>query len=164
LTGRIVHINTSSGGIPKRAVASATLTPHGIEGDSWSHPRLHGGPNQAVLLIALETIEELQHLGYPVQAGSLGENLTTEGLDYTQIRIGHQFRTGEALLEITKVRVPCATLDIYGPAIKDEIYDAQVKAGEASSPRWGKSGFYARVVRPGPLWPGDIIALVAALA
>jgi MOSC domain-containing protein YiiM len=80
---------------------------------------------QAVLLIAAETIDELKARGYPVFYGALGENLTTRGLDRRQLRIGQQLRAGGAVLEITKVRGPCAALDVYGPAIKQEIYDAR---------------------------------------
>jgi MOSC domain-containing protein YiiM len=114
--------------------------------------------------MALETIEGLRALGYPVYPGALGENLTTAGLDYRQIRLGHRFRVRDVLLEVTKLRVPCATLDVYGPSIKSELYDGQAKAGDPSSLRWGMSGFYARVIRPGIVWPDDIITLEAVLA
>ena len=47
-----------------------------------------------------------------------------------------------------------------GRPIQDAIYDAKVKAGDPSSPRWGMSGFYARVIDPGLVRTNDIIALV----
>jgi len=162
--GVIVQINVSRGGIPKRPVAAGMITPLGLAGDACAHPQIHGGPRQAVLLIGAETIDELKALGYPVFYGALGENLTTRGLDRCQLRIGHQLRAGVAVLEITKVRGPCAALDVYGPAIKQEIYDSRVKAGDATSPRWGMSGFYARVIRPGPVHPDDAVVILSALA
>jgi len=164
MTGQIVQINISRGGIPKRPVPDVLITPLGLEADSWNHPEIHGGRSQAVLLIAAETIEELAARGYPVYPGALGENLTTRGIDRKQWRIGQQFRVGPVLLELTKVRVPCATLDIYGPTIKQEIYDKRVKAGDPASPRWGMSGFYASVIEPGPVQVNDIISLEAMLA
>jgi MOSC domain-containing protein YiiM len=163
-SGTIVQINVSPGGLPKRAVASAIITPQGLAGDAWAHPQIHGGLRQTVLLIAAEVIDELKARGYPVFYGALGENLTTRGLDHRQLRIGHQLRAGAAVLEITKVRGPCAALDIYGPAIKQEIYDAQVTAGDPTSPRWGMGGFYARVIQPGPVYPDDPILLLTALS
>jgi len=160
VTGSIVQINISPGGIPKRPVFEAEITPVGIRGDSWAHPQIHGGPKQAVLLVTSEGIDELIAQGYPLFAGALGENLTTHGLDRRQMRIGQRYRIGEVVLETTKMRVPCTTLDIYGPSIKGAIYDAQIKASDAASPRWGLSGFYTRVLRGGIIRPGDIIELV----
>lgn len=165
MTPTIAQVNLSPrGGIPKRPASQALATPFGLEGDSVAHPGIHGGPDKAVLIIAAETTEELIARGYPLFFGALGENLTTRGLDMRQLRVGTCLRAGEALLEISKVRAPCATLDIYGPGLKYEIYDARVKAGDHTSPRWGMSGFYARVIEPGTIRPNDIIGLVSALA
>jgi MOSC domain-containing protein YiiM len=164
MTGLVLQINVSPGGIPKRPIAEAQLDARGFEGDSWAHPQFHGGPNQAVLMIARETIEALRAKGYPVYEGALGENLTTQGLDPALWRAGQQYRVGEAVIELTKVRAPCNTLDVYGPAIKEEIYDQQVKAKDTRSPRWALSGFYARVVRPGLVFPGNVISLLSELA
>ena len=160
MTGSIIQVNISPGGIPKRPILEADVTPEGIRGDCWAHPQIHGGPNQALLLITSEGIEELIAQGYPLFAGALGENLTITGLDRRQMRIGQRYRAGEVMLEITKMRRPCATLDVYGPSIKQAIYDDRVKEGDASSPCWGLSGFYARVLRSGVIRPKDIISLV----
>ena len=164
MQGTIVQVNISPGGLPKRPVSGGFITPLGVEGDRHAHPEIHGGPRQAILLIAAEVVEELQRRGYPVDFGSLGENLTTRGIDVRHLRIGDHLRAGGALLEITKPRGPCSQLDIYGPAIKEEIYDKRVKARDHNSPRWGMSGFYLSVVDAGPVSPGDIIAVVAHVA
>jgi len=160
----ILQINISRGGVPKRAITEAVITPLGLDGDSWAHSHIHGGPKQAVLLITAESIDELIARGYPLYPGALGENLTTRGLDRRQLRIGQRLRAGAALVELTKVRVPCDTLDVYGPTIKQEIYDKRVKAGDAESPRWGLSGFYASVIEPGVVRVNDIITVEATLA
>jgi MOSC domain-containing protein YiiM len=162
--GTIVQVSISPGGLPKRAVSGALIAPLGIAGDLHLHPGIHGGPRKAILLIAAEVVEELARRGYPVVFGSLGENLTTRGIDVRDLRVGDRIRAGGALLEITQPRGPCTALDIYGPAIKDEIHDQRVKARDHTSPRWGMSGFYLSVVEPGPVAPGDIIAVVAQLA
>jgi MOSC domain-containing protein YiiM len=160
MTGSILQISISPGGVPKRAIAEAEVTPVGIVGDSWAHPQIHGGPNQALLLITSEGIGQLIAQGYPIYPGALGENLTTLGLDRRQMRIGQRYRVGEVMLEITKMRSPCTQLDVYGPSIKHAIYDAHVHAGDASTPRWGLAGFYARVLRSGFIHPKDIIELI----
>ena len=160
MTGSITQINISRGGIPKRPIAEAVVTRDGIAGDGWAHPQIHGGPQRALLLICSESIEELQAAGYALYPGALGENLTTTGLERREMRSGQRYRIGEVLIEFTKIRVPCSTLDVYGAGLQAELYDPRVKAGDPASPRWALSGFYAAVVKPGVIHRHDIITLV----
>jgi MOSC domain-containing protein YiiM len=160
MQGVILQVAVSDGGLPKLPVSGGLISFLGIEGDRHAHPEVHGGPRQAVLLVSSEGIDELKGRGYPLFWGALGENLTTRGLDFRRLGVGQRLRAGGALLEITKARGPCTALDVYGASLKDEIYDARVKAGDAGSPRWGMSGLYASVIEPGPVRPEDIIVAV----
>lgn len=157
MTGTLQQVSVSQGGIPKRPIHSAALTERGIAGDAWRYP-FHGGRRQAILLVTVEGIDELVSQGFPLFPGGLGENLTTRGLNRRELRIGQRLRVGEAVIELTKIRTPCATLDVYGPGIQAASYDARVQAGDPESPRWGLSGFYASVVQPGTVRAGDTIA------
>lgn len=160
--GQIVQVNLSTGGVPKRAVPQAQVTSLGLEGDSHKHPEIHGGPRQAVLLIAAEAIEELSALGFPLTAGSLGENITTRGIDRREWRVGQRWRIGaEVVIELTKPRAPCQTLGAYGRGIQAAVYDALVRDGDPASPKWGMSGFYASVIQPGAIRPGDAIVFAS---
>ena len=163
-SGVIVHVNISRGGLPKRPVGEGFITPLGIDGDLQAHPEVHGGPRQAILIIAGETVDDLCARGYPLFYGAMGENLTTRGLAIRDIRIGDQVRAGGALLEITKPRGPCSALDVYGASLRNEVYDRKVQERDHTSPRWGMSGFYASVIEPGPVREGDMIRVVAKLA
>ena len=147
MTGTIVQISISRGGIPKYAVPNAVLTPLGLEGDAHANSTIHGGPRQAVLLMTAETIAELTGRGYPVFHGAMGENLTVAGMDETEI-----------------CPRPCSAQDIYGVELKREVYDSLVKAGDPESPRWAMSGFYAAVISPGVVRVDDEIALESELA
>jgi MOSC domain-containing protein YiiM len=160
MRGVIVQINISPGGIPKRAIPEAVVTPAGIQGDSWAHPQSHAGPGKALLVVSAETIDELRAEGFPVFPGALGENLTVRGIDRRQMRTGQRYRAGEVWFELTTVRVPCETLDVYGPSIRAALYDRQVEDGDAASPRWARAGFYAAVVQPGAIRPGDPVLLM----
>jgi MOSC domain-containing protein YiiM len=154
----VLQTNVSRGSVPKLPVPEMHLEKTGADGDSHAHPQFHGGPRQAVLLIAAEVIDELKALGFPVFPGALGENITTRGLDCREWRIGQNWRIGaDVVVEFTKVRVPCQTLSVYGPGIQAAIYDARVKAGDTSSPKWCASGMYASIVTPGTIRPGDSV-------
>ena len=146
--------------MPKRAIPEGDVTPLGIAGDAYNHPEIHGGPRQAVLLISSEAIAELNALGYSLYPGALGENITTTGVDRKQWRAGQRWRVGQAIIELTKVRAPCETLSVYGAGIQTSVFDAQVKAGDPSSPKWALAGFYASVVQPGIVRAGDPILLL----
>ena len=159
MTGTVIQVSVSQGGVPKRAIASAALTEIGVTGDAWRYP-YHGGRRQAVLLMTIEGIAELQSVGFALFPGALGENLTTRGLDRRALRCGQRFRVGEAAIELLRMRTPCAMLDAYGAGIQSAIFDAQVQAGDPASPRWGLSGFYASVIQPGTVRPGDAITFL----
>lgn len=165
MRGSVISVNLSKGGVPKLPVSSAQANSLGLEGDGHAHPRFHGGPFKALLLIAQEDLDHLQALGFDVFPGALGENLTVQGLDFRQLRPGMRFRAGPVVIQLTTLRVPCATLDRYNSApssgrIQDAVYDSLVKSGDPSSPRWGVGGFYASVEHPGLIRQGDIISLL----
>jgi MOSC domain-containing protein YiiM len=160
LQGEVVQINISPGGLPKHPVLEGLISSLGIVGDAHAHPKIHGGPRKAILLVAAEVIEELAARGYPVFYGALGENLTIRGIPIRDLHIGDRLRAGTALLEITQPRGPCTALDVYGESLKGELYDLRVKTLDSKSPRWGMSGFYARVIEEGVVHVGDRISAV----
>ena len=136
MTGKVVQVAASQGGVPKTALPSATVTASGIDGDAWRYP-FHGGRRRAILLITLEGIDELNANGFALFPGALGENLTTRCIDRHRMHLGQRFRAGDAAIELTQIRTPCATLDVYGSGIQTAIYDERVMAGHGASPRWG---------------------------
>ena len=164
----IIQVSLSRGGVPNRPVTTAMITSLGLEGDGWAHPQIHGGPRQRVLIIAAETIDDLAARGFPVFYGALAENLTVRGVALESLRAGQTWRAGDAMLELTKVRKPCSTLDVYrhpdGRPVQPELYDERVQAGDFTSPLWARSGFYALVRRPGLVSPGAPFELISDLA
>jgi MOSC domain-containing protein YiiM len=157
--GTVVQVSVSRGGIPKLAVPRAEVTHTGIVGDAWRYS-FHGGRRKALLILTVEGIDELASQGFALFPGALGENLTTRGLDRRELRLGQRFRVGNAAIELTQIRLPCRTLDVYGSGIQARIYDARVQTSDSESPRWGLSGFYASVIQPGIVCPDDTVALL----
>lgn len=148
MTGRIVRINVSAGGVPKRPVWTARVTLAGLEGDGHRNRKLHGGPDRALCLFSLEQIEALRAEGHPVEPGALGENLTVTGLDWPRVRPGDLLRLGETvLIQITRFTSPCETVRA---AFLDGAYS---RVSETRHPGWSR--VYARVLVPGEITAGD---------
>ncbi len=145
---RIIQINVSPGGVPKTPVTGAEVGPLGIAGDGH-RCRFHGGPQQALLLLASEVIDSLCAEGWPLFYGALGENLTTRGLNHAAWQTGQRFQCGDVVFELTTPREPCKTLNPYGRGIQKRLLQNH-----------GESGYYAAVLRGGILTPDAIIEVV----
>lgn len=153
MDGRVLQVNVSPGGVPKRAVDRAWVGPLGLEGDRHRHDTVHGGPHRAVALLGIEAIGRVQADGHPIAPGSVGENLTTEGIELATLPIGTRLAIGDQLL-----------LEISAPANPCEVIGASF--------RGGKSGrisiithptdrrMYARTLVEGEVRTGDSIRVL----
>ncbi|MBL8860081.1 MAG: MOSC domain-containing protein [Planctomycetes bacterium] len=145
LSGVVLAVCTSAGGIPKTPVDSALVSLLGLAGDRQRFA-FHGGPNRAVCLFSIEDYRRLQKDGVVCELpGVFGENVLTEGLDFGQLRADDELVIGnELVIAIHDVREPCKTL----------------KSVDARFPSLmlGRSGFVCRVVRPGTVRAGMTIA------
>jgi MOSC domain-containing protein YiiM len=151
MTGRIVQINVSPGGVPKRSVPRARVMRSGIEGDAHRNTERHGGPDRALCLFSLEQIETLQAEGHPVEPGALGENLTIAGLDWPRVQPEDVFRLGtEVLVQVTRFTSPCRNVRA---AFVDGTY---ARVSQQRHPGWSR--VYARVLVPGEIAAGDPVA------
>ena len=151
--GTIVQLSVSSGGVPKRAVDGARVTPEGLEGDAHRF-RYHGGPERAVCLFPLEAIRALVAEGHTVTPGALGENVTTEGLDWSAVTPGAHLLLGErVVLQVTKYTSPCTNI---GPVFKAGDFS---RVSQKVHPGWSR--VYARVLCEGRLRRGDHVRVVS---
>ena len=76
-------------------------------------------PNlRQVHLIAFERINEWNTLGHPVRCGSLGENITTSGVDLEHLPAGTRirFQSGAEIL-LTGLRKPCHQVDKFSAGL-----------------------------------------------
>jgi MOSC domain-containing protein YiiM len=157
MTGVIVQVNISRGGVPKLPVPAAEVGEHGIAGDGHDEPpHIHGGPERALCLFALERIEALAAEGHPIFAGATGENITTRGLDWERVVPGVRLRLGgEVLIEITRYTTPCRTNARWF------LGGDFNRMHQAVHPGWSR--VYARVLAGGVIRPGDPIELLGAV-
>ncbi|HEX8327189.1 MAG TPA: MOSC domain-containing protein [Hymenobacter sp.] len=128
---------------------------HNFRGDQQADLTVHGGPDKAVY-----AYDAAHYAAWQAQLpawtdwtpGLFGENLTTEGLLETQVRIGDLFRVGTAVLRAVQPRVPCYKLNA-------RFDDPGMVAHFA---RAGRSGIYFRVEKPGAVQAGDALTLLEA--
>lgn len=108
--GRIVSINGSGGGVPKRPVLFSNVNSLGLEDDRHISPD-HGGPDRAICIYSLELIKALRAEGHPIDIGTAGENFTVEDLDWSLVEPGVFVTVGaEVRLEVTSFTTPCKTI------------------------------------------------------
>ena len=152
--GRLLHVNVSAGGVPKRPVDGARIGRLGVEGDHQAAATVHGGPHRAVSILGIEAIRRVAREGHPIGPGTTGENLTTEGFDVSSLPVGTRLAIGEAaILELSGPANPCRT-------IRHSFRDLRFgRLSAAAHP--ADSRVYARVVREGVVRPGDPILLSA---
>ena len=124
-----------------------------LEGDEQSDLSVHGGVDKAVYVYPSEHYDfwrrELPGMDLP--PGVFGENLTTEGLLESSVRIGDRFRIGSCEFVVTQPRLPCFKL-----AIRFGRPDTVKRFLQS-----GRTGFYLAVTREGDVGPSDSIDVIA---
>jgi len=156
VSGSIVQLSVSRGGVPKRAIAEARVTVDGLEGDAHRNREHHGGPERAVCLFPIEAIHGLVAEGHRVTPGALGENVTTEGLDWASVMPGVHLLLGErVLLQISKYTSPCFNL---APLFHGRDFG---RVSQKRHPGWSR--VYARVLVDGRVRAGDTVRIVGGI-
>jgi len=146
--GTVFSINVSIGGVPKKSVAGAKVSLSGLAGDAHEDTIGHGGLERAVCIYSVERIRALQKEGHPIEAGTVGENLTIEGIDWDLVVPGAQVRVGdEVVLEVASFTNPCKTIK---RSFSDEKF---VRIAQKLHPGWSR--VYARVLSEGQIRSGD---------
>ena len=149
-TGFVVSINRSAGGVPKLPVAEVFVDEQGLDGDGHRF-HMHGGPDKAVCVYAIEIIEALQKEGHPIAIGTTGENVTVRGLDWDRVIPGVRLVLGAVEIEVTGFATPCQT-------IIGSFADARSKRiSQKVHPGWSR--VYGRVLTEGVMRVGDPVTV-----
>ena len=118
----------------------------GLKQDVICEGKYHGGVDQAVYLYSSEDYGFWSgQLGRELSAGAFGENLTTSGLDASELHVGDLLTFSDLTLQVTAPRIPCNTLES--------------KMGERGFLKQfmkeARSGAYCRVLKEGMITAGD---------
>ena len=126
----------------------------GFAGDQQADRKVHGGPEKAVHLYPASHYARLARqfpeIAASLTPGSLGENLSTQDLDETDVRIGDVWQLGTAKLQVCQPRNPCWKIDERFACDGMAIYIAKNLL----------TGWYWRVVAPGQVSPNDSLDLI----
>lgn len=110
-------------------------------------------PNlRQVHLIHHELILTLQQQGFAVKAGTMGENITTKGIDLLSLPRGALLRIGSAVVEITGLRNPCKQLNDYQSGLMSALLDRDEHPHLIR-----KAGVMGIVLKSGEIVVGDVI-------
>ncbi|MBT5438026.1 MOSC domain-containing protein [Crocinitomicaceae bacterium] len=149
---KIVSININeNGGVPKYPVKHAYVGRYRVTGDKQNDLKHHGGENRAVCLYSIDLITDLKNEGHPIFAGSTGENITIQGLDWSSLKKGDVIEMGEVKIELTKPTPPCKTI------AKSFINEKFVRISENKYPGWSR--WYAKVLQEGTVNLNDNVSL-----
>jgi MOSC domain-containing protein YiiM len=150
---RVAGGRTVLSGIGKRPVTGpVAVRTLGLEGDEQADPTVHGGRSKAVYAYPAEHYgfwrEAQARLGRPpesVHYGTLGENLTIEGLLESDVWVGDVLRFPNCELRVTEPRKPCFKF----VAVMDD------RAAARKMIQTGYCGFYLAVDTPGTIEAGQ---------
>jgi len=135
----------------------------GVEGDTHAgvtvqhRSRVARDPTQPNLrqvhLIHAELFDELASAGYQVEAGQLGENVTTRGLDLLALPADTLLHLGsDAIVRVTGLRNPCQQINGFESGLLRAVLG---RTEEGTVER--KGGVMAVVIAGGTVYAGDEI-------
>jgi len=126
----------------------------GLAGDEQADRLHHGGIDKALHHYPCEHYAAWAR-ELPVQAdlftaGGFGENLSTLGLDESNVCLGDVFQIGNAMLQVSQGRKPCWKLNQrFG------VTDMARRVQDS-----GRTGWYYRVLAEGEIAPNDELTLI----
>jgi len=134
-------------GVEGDAHAGATVKHRSRVARDPSRPNL-----RQVHLIHAELHDELRAAGFAIDAGQMGENVTTRGVDLLGLPTGTRLHLGAvAVVEVTGLRNPCVQLDGIQPGLM------AATLGRERGELVRKAGIMGVVVTGGEVRPGDPI-------
>lgn len=164
---RVVAVSASpTHSFSKRPALFVTLREgFGVDGDAHGGPtvkhrsRVARDPTQPNLrqvhLIHSELFAELEAKGFAVEAGQLGENITTAGVDLLGLPVGTELALGQhAVVRLTGLRNPCAQIDGFRRGLMAAVLDR-----DAAGRLVRKTGVMSVVLAGGVVRPGDGIGI-----
>ncbi|MDO6568529.1 MOSC domain-containing protein [Alteromonas sp. 1_MG-2023] len=139
--------------IVKSAVTQLTVHLDSTDEDQQSNKKLHGGPEKVLHQFSpLHYFTLRKHFPDGEFApGTIGENISVDGMDDATVYIGDVWKFGEVVLQVSAPRAPCSKI-----SQRFNIPNLDRFVGER-----GITGWYYRVLETGVINVGDTVELVS---
>lgn len=142
--GKIISINISSEKhLKKQSIQKGVMIENfGLKGDAHAGDKI-----RQISLLDVESINKIKNKLPDIKFGDFAENLTTEGIDFSKIKVGDKLKIGKSIiLEVTQIGKECHS--------RCEIYK---QVGDCIMPR---EGIFAKVICGGDIKIGDEIKII----
>lgn len=162
---RVIAVSKSSAHTFSKTVVDSIrlIAGEGVDGDAHQgvtvkhRSRVKVDPTQLNLrqvhLIHDELIQELQEKGFDVHPATMGENITTAGVDLLALPTDTILAIGAGVqLKVTGLRNPCAQLDNYQKGLMAAVLDRDEQGNLIR-----KAGIMSVVLKGGVVHAGDPI-------
>ncbi len=124
-----------------------------IDGDDVANHVNHGGVDRVVCFYPFEHYSYWEkEFGNTLSVAAFGENMTGTNMREDQVCIGDIFQIGEAVLQVSQGRYPCATINKRNnnPLLLKRIFET------------GYTGYFFRVLQEGKITSQSEVKLVSA--
>lgn len=136
---------------------------HGVDGDAHAgvtvqhRSRVARNPSQPNLrqvhLIQSEVLDALRANGFHVAPGSLGENITTSGIELAGLPSGSLLHLGEsAVVRVTGLRNPCSQIEDFHEGLLSAVSERDALGHVVR-----RTGVMSVVISGGVVRPGDAV-------
>ncbi|CAN0436151.1 unnamed protein product [Laminaria digitata] len=166
MSGQIIAVSRAAGNVFTKPVCDAITLVEGLgveddahNGVTVQHLYLRNkdasAPNlRQVHLIQSELFAYLGESGFDVGPGDLGENVTTAGIELTDLPAGTRLHMGDACVALTGLRAPCKQIDGFQKGLTKAV-TARNSDGRAHL----KFGVMGVVLASGIVKPGGAISV-----
>ena len=139
--------------ICKQPVQLLTVHSERTDKDEQANKRLHGGPEKVLHQYSLDGYSLIAR-HYPALigkavAGSIGENITVEGMTDENVYIGDVYALGDVIVQVGAPRAPCNKIN--------QRFDTPNL--DRFTGNHGITGWYYRVIQTGVIRVGDTVTL-----
>lgn len=142
---------TENSAIAKKGIEEVQLTKNGFKGDYVANREFHGGPERAVCLYPYEHyLQWEKEFNQTFRMPAFGENICVENMLEEEIYIGDTFSLGEAIIQVSQGRIPCATISKHNRV--DSLLGRIVETGY--------TGYFFRVLQEGLVTNGSQLSLI----